>query len=134
MCKAQRVDRPGEGRREQQPAAGRPVQRQAGGQAAAAVEPLGDDGVDRRTAHGSPARDHHQEGDVDLPGPVDNREAQHAKTHQPDARQNDDTCASLLDRIAHLHHQKGACQEIEGDGRRNDGGGPAMNLTESHQI
>ena len=134
LRKTQRVDRPGEGRREQQAAAGRPVQRQAGGQAAAAVEPLGDDGVDRSTSHGGPARSHHQEREVDLPGPVDDREGQHAQPHQAGAGQDNDPRASLLDRIAYLHHQEGAYQIEEGDGRGDDGRGPAMKLGQGHQI
>jgi hypothetical protein len=104
------------------------VQCQAGGKAATAIEPLGDNGVDRAAPHGDPARRHDQDSDIKLPGVADEGEADHAQRHQPDAQQNDGSRPAALDRVAHLKDQNRADQIIKSDRRRDRGGRPAVNF------
>ena len=86
--------------------------------AAPAVEPLRDDGVDRAAAHRGPARDHDREGEHRAARARSTRvRPSTPSAHQAGADQHHRPRAALLDDVAHLHHQEGAGDVIEGDGR-----------------
>src|SRR5262249_34409253 len=85
-----RADERDERRGYDDPAQGRPVEREADGQATATREPWSQDDVDGGPAHGAPADGHHEEGRVELPRLPDGPQGGQTGRHGNASRGHDD--------------------------------------------
>jgi len=129
-----RADEGHEGRRDEHAAQRRSVERDADGQAAAALEPGGEDDVDGGSAHGAPAHRHQEERGIKLPRPRDLTERGQAGRHGHAAHGHDRARPEALVQIAHDRGEKRARHVVHGDGRRHRGSRPSEEPLEGRDV
>ena len=122
-----------ERRHQQDPADGRPVERNADGQAPFTLEPGSDDDVEGGPTHGRPPHGHQRKHDVELPRLPDPGQPDGRGPHRRHADQHHPARAEALEHVSDERDQRGPHEVEDGDRRRDGARGPAVALDQLGQ-